>query len=77
MQLRMNLSTDQLKNCWAFAANRQRPGKRFFRHRGPVHERAIITACSREARLLGIKAGMKYEEAKARIPELKVLVYQA
>ncbi len=40
-----------------------------------VRNQAIITSCSREAKILGIRVGMRYEEAKLLLPELRVLVY--
>lgn len=36
---------------------------------------SVITACSKEAKALGIQAGMHYEDARALLPELKVFVY--
>lgn len=51
---------------WAFASN----------HRRHTRKAAIITACSRQAKAAGIRAGMAYEEARQLLPELRVLVYK-
>lgn len=67
MNLQENPSTkDQTNNAWAFAANKRRR----------TYKSSVITACSKEAKALGIRAGMRYEEAKTLLPELRVLVYR-
>jgi len=70
MSLQLNLdltNTEQLKRIWAFA--RKTPASRMKGSRN-----AVITACSREAKLLGIQVGMHYEEAKLLIPGMRILV---
>lgn len=67
MNARQNPSTkDQLNNAWAFAASKRRR----------TYKSSVITACSKQAKILGIRAGMHYEEAKLLLPELRVLVYR-
>ena len=64
-------SREEIKNAWAFAVS---PVKRR-RQSMKVRNQAIITYVSKEAKALGIRAGMRYEEAKLLLPELRVLVY--
>lgn len=64
----METYDEQLRKTWAFA-RKVRAGKRL---RGKRH--SIITACSYQAKLLGIRTGMRYEEAKSLVPEIKILV---
>jgi hypothetical protein len=69
--MQMNLQIvekEQLQHAWAFAAHPKRSGRR------SLH-RSVITACSKQAKLLGIRAGMHYEDAKLVLPELKVFLY--
>lgn len=74
MQLRLNTATkEETKNAWAFAAYKKRLGRRSIRG----INQSVITACSKEAKNLGIQAGMRYEDARAILPELRVLVYGA
>lgn len=40
-----------------------------------ARNQAIITACSKEAKRFGIRAGMRYEEAKQLMPEMRILIY--
>lgn len=61
---------ERVENAWAFAAHPKRVGRRSLKH-------SVITACSRQARALGVRAGMHYEDAKLVLPELKVFVYAA
>lgn len=69
MQLRLHTATkEQIKHAWAFAAHPKRFGRRSLRH-------SVITVCSKEAKALGIQAGMRYEDARALLPELRILVY--
>ncbi len=56
----------QIKDAWAFASNSRRR----------IRKASVITACSKQAKDLGIRAGMGYEEAKRLLPELRVLVYR-
>ena len=72
MQMNLHIATkDEIKNAWAFAVS---PARRKQRSMKTLNQ-AVITSCSREAKLLGIRAGMRYEEAKERLPELRILVY--
>ena len=72
MQLMMNIATkEQLKHAWAFAA--YQPGSR--RQRMKRLNQAVITAVSKEARNLGITAGMRVMEAKMLLPDLRILLY--
>lgn len=77
MQLRINTaSKEQLKNTWAFAADKYHAGSRpklnpVWRHLN----HCVITACSKEAKALGIQAGMRYEDARTLLPGLRVIVY--
>lgn len=71
LQLNLNLADkEQTNRAWAFAktpyGNRSRSLKKV--------KSSVITSCSKEARNLGIKEGMRYEEARLLIPEMKVLV---
>ena len=63
MESTMNTAS---QNIWAFASN----------HRRRTRKASVITACSKQAKDLGIRAGMRYEEAKLLMPELRVLVYK-
>jgi nucleotidyltransferase/DNA polymerase involved in DNA repair len=75
MQLPLRLeTTEQVHKAWAFAVDK-RPATRGRRRRKLMDYRnCIITACSKEAKLWGIRAGMRYEEAKLLLPDLRVLV---
>ncbi len=64
-------SREEVKNAWAFAVSPVRRKRQSMK----IRNQAIITACSKEAKVLGIRAGMRYEEAKALLPELRILVY--
>lgn len=74
MQLNLRIATkEQIKHSWAFAV-----GPSYIRRRRNSLKdlnRCIITSCSKEAKTLGIRAGMRYEEARQRLPELKIFVY--
>lgn len=79
MQLNLDLQTPiQSKKTWAFAVDNSRTRLRFKSKSAaqkPVDlSRCIITACSKEAKQFGVRAGMRYHEAKSRIPSLKILV---
>ena len=70
MSLQLNLdltNNEQLKRTWAFA--KKPTGNQIKDARNPV-----ITSCSPEAKLLGIRSGMPYEEAKLLVPGMKILV---
>ena len=77
MQTTMTLShkltdEEQIKKTWAFAID----NRRFTNKRKQLTDLrdCLITACSKEAKSLGVRVGMKYGEAKAMIPELKIMV---
>lgn len=77
MQTTLNVATkDQIKNAWAFAVDKNHTGRRSRLTKSWKHiNHSVITACSKEAKNLGIQAGMRYEDARTLLPELKVLVY--
>jgi nucleotidyltransferase/DNA polymerase involved in DNA repair len=71
MQLHLQtLSREQLKNTWAFAAYKGRPKRKLTKT-----NQAIITACSKQARSIGIEVGMRVQDARLLLPNLKVLTY--
>ncbi len=75
MQTTLHLmTTEQIARCWAFAIDKSQAQIKVRSKRLRDKRDCVITACSKEARALGIKAGMRYEEAKLLIPELRVMV---
>ena len=67
MQMNLHIATkEEMKKAWAFASNTRRR----------TYKSSIITVCSKDAKMLGIRAGMRYEDAKLVVPELRVLVYR-
>ena len=71
MNLQLNFSTTT-DNSWAFAV--RKPGRMSW-HRGARDMRDyIISACSVEAKSFGIRTGMRYGQAKALIPDLRVIL---
>lgn len=66
------LGTQQLKNTWAFAVDTN--GFANKRHQITRLKNCVISSCSKEAKLLGIRAGMHYADAKALIPHMRILV---
>lgn len=80
MQLNLDIDNTPVKtkNSWAFAVQKHYGWRRLHRkglknQRRNIHQ-CIITACSKEAKQFGVRVGMRYDEAKARIPGLKILV---
>lgn len=72
-QLNLDLTTkQQIKNTWAFAVSETKFALR--RRQLADFRDCIITSCSKEAKHLGIRAGMRYYEAKALIPDMRILV---
>ena len=72
MQMNLDTTTEQEKKlAYAFAVSPVRRKRQSLR----VRNQAIITSVSKEAKRFGIQAGMRYEEAKERFPELRILVY--
>ncbi len=77
MQTTMKLSQqltdqEQIKKTWAFAIDNRRYGAK--RKQLADLRDCLITACSKEAKALGVRAGMRYEEAKAIIPSMRIMV---
>lgn len=67
----------QTKHSWAFLVNTRRSlRKRASITAAPTRNRYqyMIIACSKEAKALGVRVGMRYDEAKALIPDLRVMV---
>lgn len=76
-QLKLKLATsNQLRKAWAFAVdNRGRVTRR--KHSASDLKHYVINSCSAEAKLIGIRIGMRYEEAKLLFPEVRVLLVGA
>ncbi len=73
LQLNLNvISKEELRHAWAFAVDRS---SRYPRRRRRTLNTCVITSASREARSLGVRAGMLCADAKLLLPDLKVLVY--
>lgn len=75
----MNTLRSSTKHTWAFLVHT----KKGFTHRRGVPGRTapkrnryqyMVVACSKEARAFGVRAGMRYDEARKLIPDLRVLV---
>lgn len=75
IQLRLSLATtEQLHKAWAFASDVRGHAKRR-RAKTPANlQYCVITSCSQQAKLLGIRVGMRYFDAVALVPEMKILV---
>lgn len=75
MQLDLTTSMDE-KYFWAFAIDDQPPLKRYIPSMRPKRNlhRYIITSCSRQAKAFGVRAGMKYSDAKALVPNMRIIV---
>lgn len=65
---------DQVKKTWAFARDMRHTSRRRKRKNFADYKHCVITACSPHAKSLGIRAGMKYQEAKQLIPQIRVIV---
>ncbi|HSH55309.1 MAG TPA: hypothetical protein VK983_00625 [Candidatus Limnocylindrales bacterium] len=65
------------KLFWAFAVDATPPSKRYIPSTRPKRNlhRYIITSCSQQAKAFGVRAGMRYDEAKALVPQMRVIVY--
>jgi hypothetical protein len=63
---------DQIKKTWAFAID----NRRFTAKRKQLADLrdCLITACSKEAKALGVRVGMRYGEAKALVPNIRIMV---
>jgi hypothetical protein len=66
----MDIELHGVNNNWAFAV--RRPGRKW--HRGVGVRDYIISACSAEAKRMGLEAGTRYDQAKVLIPDLKVIL---
>ncbi|GAC1386807.1 MAG: hypothetical protein NVS1B7_7120 [Candidatus Saccharimonadales bacterium] len=76
MQLHLKLTTrEHTKKVWAFAVDMRGIGRRRQAMVDITHY--VISACSAEAKALGIKAGMRYVEAKTVLPEMKIMLIGA
>ena len=75
MQLSLAHTTHQ-KYFWAFARDAQPPSKRYKPSLQPRSNlgRYYITACSKQAKAYGVKAGMTYDEAKKLVPQMRVII---
>jgi len=80
-QLPLTLATsEQIQQAWAFAKATHKATKTAASRRRKAMadaSQSIITACSKQARLLGVRTGMTYADAKQQLPELKILVIGA
>lgn len=65
------------KLFWAFAVDATPPAKRYIPSTRPKRNlhRYIITSCSQQAKAMGVRAGMRYSDAKALVPTMRVIVY--
>ena len=58
-QLNLSLATtEQLKLVWAFVDKK----------------RQVLTSCSPTAKQLGVNVGMRYQDAKELLPEMRVIM---
>ena len=71
LNLELNAET-QIKNTWAFAVDESNLALR--RRQLADLRDYVISSCSKEAKRLGVRAGMRYSEAKALIPDMRILV---
>lgn len=77
----LHTATQDDKLLWAFAVDatkpvRQTPGraKRLTIPKYKLH-RYYVTVCSPKLKEFGVRAGMRYDEAKRLVPGMKVFVY--
>lgn len=75
--MQMNITSSKDKYFWAFAIDKQPPAKRYIPSTKPKKNlhRYLITACSKEAKAFGVRAGMSYSEARALVPNIRVIVF--
>lgn len=72
---------DDQKLLWAFAVDATKPVKqkasRARRATEPKYKlhRYYVTACSPRLRQFGVRTGMRYDEAKALVPGMRIFVY--
>jgi uncharacterized protein YunC (DUF1805 family) len=75
LQLSLSLATkEQLHTAWAFASDVRGHAKRRRAKTTDNLRYCVITSCSRQAKSLGIRVGMRYLDAVALVPEMKILV---
>ncbi len=62
---------------WAFAVDAMPPVRRYIPSSKPRRnlQRYIITSCSQQAKAMGVRAGMRYSEAKALVPQMRVIIF--
>jgi hypothetical protein len=72
-----SLTSTNEKYFWAFAVDKQPPVKSYTPSNKPRRNlhRYYITACSQQAKAFGVRVGMTYSEAKALVPNMRVIVY--
>jgi nucleotidyltransferase/DNA polymerase involved in DNA repair len=75
--MQTNITSTQEKYFWAFAVDKQPPTKKYIPSTKPKRNlhRYFITACSKEAKAFGVRVGMTYDQAKALVPNIRVIVY--
>ena len=77
----MERKPEDKRLLWAFAVDATRPvSNTRLRSRREAHpkyklHRYLVTACSPKLRSYGVKAGMRYDEAKKLAPDMRVFVY--
>lgn len=73
MQMAMNMATkEEMNYAWAFAVSPYKTKRKKVRR--DAYDNSRISSCSRQARMLGIREGMKYQDAKDLVPDIKILV---
>lgn len=82
LQLTINVATkDEVKKSWAFAMDKRsgiisdgkKKGRRA-RQTAEDYKHYVIISCSKQAKALGIKAGMRYHDAKQLIPGMRIMI---
>ncbi len=76
MELNFETTQANTKHFWAFVVDTSRPKSGRRRTAAPKRnlQRYCITACSRQAKAFGVKAGMRYSQAKTLVPDMRVIV---
>jgi nucleotidyltransferase/DNA polymerase involved in DNA repair len=75
--MQINITSANEKYFWAFAVDKNPPSKRYVPSMKPTRNlhRYVITACSQQAKAFGVRIGMSYSEARAIVPQMRVIVY--
>lgn len=72
------ISAPKSRHSWAFLVNTRRGTVIRRRPRSGAPSRNlyhyVVVACSKEAKAFGVRAGMRYDEARKLVPNLRVLV---